>query len=60
MAGLKKDVELIFRGEDKASPTIQNVRDSVRSLSDAIASQVAAAERGEGSVDDLAKVYKRL
>lgn len=60
MAGLKKDVELIFRGEDRASPTIKGVRDSVRGLTGAISEQVAAAERGDGSIDDLAKSYKRL
>lgn len=60
MAGLKKDVELIFRGEDRASPTIKGVRESVRGLTTAIEEQLRAAERGEGSIDDLAKVYRRL
>jgi len=60
MAGLKKDVELIFRGQDRASPTIKGVRDGVRGLTEAVEEQIRAAERGEGSIDDLAKVYRRL
>jgi hypothetical protein len=60
MAGLRKDVELIFRGEDRASPTIKKVRDNVSGLKDAIQDQIAAAERGEGSIDELAKAYKAL
>jgi hypothetical protein len=60
MAGLRKDVELIFRGEDRASPTIKKVRDNVAGLSDAIQNQIAAAGRGEGSIDELAKAYRAL
>ncbi len=60
MAGLRKDVELIFRGEDRASPTIKNVRKSVADLTKAITDQTAAADRGEGSVDELAKAYRGL
>lgn len=60
MAGLRKDVELIFRGEDRASPTIKAVRKSVADLSSVIDEQIRAAERGEGSVDDLAKAYRKL
>lgn len=60
MAGIKKDVELIFRGEDRASPTIKSVRDNVKDLTKAIGDQTAAAERGENTIDDLAKVYRRL
>lgn len=60
MAGLRKDVELIFKGTDRASPTIKGVRESVASLTGAIQEQVSAAERGEGSVDGLAKAYKEL
>lgn len=60
MAGLRKDVELIFRGEDRASPTIKKVRDNVSGLADAIDKQIAAADRGEGSIDDLAKAYRSL
>ena len=60
MAGLRKDVELIFRGEDRASPTIKSVRNNVRDLRKVIDEQIAAADRGEGSIDDLTKAYKRL
>lgn len=58
--GLRKDVELIFKGTDRASPTIKGVRDEVSGLSKAIADQIAAAERGEGTIEDLAKAYKQL
>ncbi len=58
--GLRKDVELIFRGTDRASPTIKGVRQEVSGLSTAIAEQIAAAERGEGTIDDLARAYKAL
>jgi hypothetical protein len=60
MAGLRKDVELIFRGEDRASPTIKSVRTEVAALAEAIAKQITAAERGEGTIDDLAKAYRSL
>lgn len=60
MAGLRKDVELIFRGEDRASPTIKKVRDSVGGLAVAIDQQIQAADRGEGSIDELAKAYRAL
>lgn len=60
MAGLRKDVELIFRGEDRASPTIKSVRKNVGDLSKAIDDQIRLAERGEGSVDELAKAYRAL
>lgn len=60
MAGLRKDVELIFRGEDRASPTIKNVRKSVADLTKAISDQTAMADRGEGSIDELAKSYRAL
>jgi len=60
MAGLRKDVELIFRGEDRASPTIKKVRQNVNDLGDAIQQQVAAAERGEGSIEELAKAHRQL
>lgn len=60
MAGLRKDVELIFRGEDRASPTIKNVRKAVEGLSKGIDDQIRAAERGEGSIDELAKAYRSL
>lgn len=60
MAGLRKDVELIFRGTDRASPTIKGVRQEVAGLTGAIQDQIAAAAKGEGSVDDLAKAYKNL
>lgn len=60
MAGLRKDVELIFRGEDRASPTIKAVRKSVSDLSGAINEQITAAARGEGSIDELAKSYRGL
>jgi hypothetical protein len=60
MAGLRKDVELIFRGTDRASPTIKGVRQEVAGLTGAIQEQIAAASRGEGSVEGLAKAYKDL
>jgi hypothetical protein len=60
MAGLRKDVELIFRGEDRASPSIKAVRKSVTDLTGAINEQLSAADRGEGSIDDLAKSYRGL
>lgn len=61
MAGsLSRDVQLIFRGEDRASPTIKGVRKEVRDLTDAIRQQLTAAEQGEGSIDDLARAYKAL
>jgi chromosome segregation ATPase len=60
MAGLRKDVDLIFRGEDRASPTIKAVRKSVADLTGAVNEQIDAAARGEGSVDDLAKAYRGL
>lgn len=61
MAGnLRKDVELIFRGTDRATPTIKDVRSEVKSLTSAINEQLKSAERGEGSIDDLAKAYKAL
>lgn len=60
MAGLRKDVELIFRGTDQASPSIKAVRKSVADLTGAINEQLSAAERGEGSVDSLAKAFQGL
>lgn len=60
MAGLRKDVELIFRGEDRASPSIKAVRKSVSDLTGAVNEQIDAAARGEGSVDDLAKAFRGL
>ena len=60
MAGLRKDVELIFRGTDRASPMIKGVRQEVAGLTVAIQEQVTAAQKGEGSVDDLAKAYRTL
>jgi N-methylhydantoinase B/oxoprolinase/acetone carboxylase alpha subunit len=60
MAGLRKDVELIFRGEDRASPSIKSVRKAVSGLTKDIDEQIAAAARGEGSVDELAKAYRGL
>ncbi len=60
MVGLRKDVELIFRGTDRASPTIKGVRQEVAGLTVAIQEQVTAAQKGEGSVDDLAKAYRTL
>lgn len=60
MGQLKKDVELVFKGTDRATPTIKGVRSEVASLTSAIEQQLAAAERGEGSIDDLARSYKAL
>lgn len=60
MAGLRKDVELIFRGEDRASPTIKSVRKSVAELTGAVNDQIDAAARGEGSIDELAKAFRAL
>jgi hypothetical protein len=60
MAGLRKDVELIFRGTDQASPTIKAVRKSVAELTGAINEEIDAASRGEGSVDNLAKSFRGL
>jgi hypothetical protein len=60
MAGISKDVELIFKGTDQASPTIKNVRKSVTDLTGAINDQLSAADRGEGSINDLAKAYSGL
>jgi hypothetical protein len=60
MAGLRKDVELIFRGEDRASPSIKAVRKSVSDLTGAVNEQIDAAARGEGSVDELAKAFRGL
>jgi hypothetical protein len=60
MAGLRKDVDLIFRGEDRASPSIKAVRKSVTDLTGAINEQLSAADRGEGSIDSLAKSYQGL
>jgi hypothetical protein len=60
MAGLRKDVELIFRGEDRASPTIKSVRKSVAELTGAVNDQIDAAARGEGSIDELAKSFRGL
>lgn len=60
MAGLRKDVELIFRGEDRASPTIKAVRKSVADLTSAVTDQIDAASRGEGSIDELAKAFRGL
>ena len=48
MAGLRKDVELIFRGTDQASPSIKAVRKSVADLTSAVDAQIQAAARGEG------------
>lgn len=60
MAGLRKDVDLIFRGEDRVSPSIKGIRSNVEGLTRAIAEQSAAADRGEGSIDELAKSYRSL
>lgn len=60
MAGIRKDVELIFRGTDQASPTIKAVRKSVSDLTGAINEQTNAAGRGEGSIDELAKAFRGL
>lgn len=60
MAGLRKDVDLIFRGEDRASPTIKSVRKSVADLTNAVDEQIQAASRGEGSIDSLAQAFRKL
>lgn len=60
MAGLRKDVELIFRGTDQASPSIKAVRQSVADLTTAVDAQIAAAAKGEGSIDELAKAFTKL
>jgi hypothetical protein len=60
MAGLSKDVELIFKGTDNVTPTIKNVRKNVADLTSAIQDQLQAADKGEGSINDLAKAYGGL
>lgn len=60
MAGLSKDVELIFKGTDQVSPTIKNVRKNVADLTTAIEDQLQAADKGEGSINDLGKAYAGL
>jgi len=57
----KRDIEMIFRAETQsATRPIQDLKKGVADLSKTLAEQVKAAERGEGSIEALAKTVKDL
>lgn len=57
----RRDIDMIFRAEtDSATRSVGELRKTVRDLRGELDRQVAAAERGEGSLDDLAKTSREL
>ena len=60
MADQSKDVELRIRARDYSQTTLGQLTKIIGTLTDVMAEQQAAAERGEGSNKDLAATYQRL
>lgn len=60
MADQSKDVELRIRARDYSQKTLGQLTKVIGTLTDVMAEQQAAAERGEGSNKDLTATYQRL
>lgn len=62
MAALsRRDIEMIFRAEtDGATRNIKDLTNGVAALRKQLQDQVAATERGDGSLEDLAKTTRDL
>ena len=60
MADQSKDVELRIRARDYSQKTLGQLTKIIGTLTDVMAEQQAAAERGEGSNKDLTATYQRL
>lgn len=57
----RRDIDMIFRAEtDKATRSVGDLKKSVRDLRNELTQQSAAAERGEGSLEDLARTTNKL
>ncbi len=51
----RRDIELLISARDTTGRTFKQVTDNIASLNRSIAEQVEAAEKGEGSLNDLRK-----
>lgn len=60
MAADKREVELLIRAREVGSRNFQTTAKAVRDITAALDDQIAAAERGEGSVKELEASYKNL
>lgn len=57
----RRDIDMIFRAEtDSATRSVGELRKSVTGLRKDLSDQIAAAERGEASLEDLAKTTRDL
>jgi tape measure domain-containing protein len=56
----QRNVELVIRAKNLSKKTLENVRKEIEDVNQALDDQVAAANRGEGSLKDLDILYKRV
>lgn len=56
----RRDIELLISARETTGRTFKQVTDNITSLNQKIEEQVAAAERGEGSLQDLRRTQEQL
>lgn len=56
----RRDIELLISAKETTGRTFKQVTDNIAQLNTTIDSQVAAAQRGEGSLNDLRRAQEQL